>query len=565
MLHGLSDVSALLMNLPEDRLHYFMVRVHFHISLLLLLTSMAAGQSYPDSPVYRDYRPRQDRDNRSTAYRQQVDIFLLERDAADGDALAQHELGVRYLTGRGVIPDTVKSSVWLRRAAEQGYAPAAYNYALLLANGWGVEWDPFQAYALFLRAARQGMPEAQFVVGVFHTDDLVVKQNWKEAHRWMSLAAESGNEGAKRGAEEIERRGHVPAAAATAKQRESADHATDTTARALSPFESASHSPTDTAAVPHADSGTDPTDTYSAVDVVSEKHNDDEWAPLLLDFNADTSRLNLSTTNLLHEVVASLSLSTGDSLRITSLLNPSTPDSLAVSLLLRLVRACNPEALLLLGRLHEEGLHVRKSTALAAKYYVRASWHESPLALSALGRLLGTSRNADLLLQDAWAGDADAQFAAAAIRALEIDNRLTAQQARDMLQRAVQAGSSDAVVQLGLWYAGGRIVKQDLPRALEAWRNAADMRNEEARLRLAAAAIFGEQHTLSPSTALPILEASARDGSLLAATALARSYELGIGRSPNKGIAARMYRDAAIRGSRSAYAALRRMHDDIRP
>jgi TPR repeat protein len=293
--------------------------------------------------------------------------------------------------------------------------------------------------------------------------------------------------------------------------------------------------------------------------------NEDEWTPLLLDFDQDSTRTNLSTARLAHDIIEAMSFSSTDSLRMVSLANPGLLDTSTLAVLRRLVRACSPEALLLSGRMHEEGLHVPSSAAIAAKYYIRASWNESPLALPALGRLLGTARNANLLLQAAWAGDADAQFASAAIRALEIDNRLTPRQAHDMLRRAIQAGSSDALVQLGLWYAGGRIVERDMPKALEAWRMAASMGSEEGRLRLSAAAVFDEEGALPLTTALPVLEASSQDGSLLAAVALARSYELGVGRTANKGIAAHMYRDAAVRGSRSAYAALRRMYEEIRP
>ena len=39
--------------------------------------------------------------------------------ANNGDASAQHELGIRYLLGRGFGVDTVKSAYWIQKAADR--------------------------------------------------------------------------------------------------------------------------------------------------------------------------------------------------------------------------------------------------------------------------------------------------------------------------------------------------------------------------------------------------------------------------------------------------------------
>jgi uncharacterized protein len=540
-----------------------MPRCFSYILFIILLAAEATAQTYPDSPVFRDYRPKTGRQDRGTVYQQQLDLFLLEREAANGDALAQHELGVRYLTGRGVEADSVRSALWMRRSAEQHYIPAVYNYALHLVNGWGVDWNPFEAYDWFLRAAGKGMPEAQFVVGVFHTDNLVLPQNWTEAHRWMSLAANEGHEAARRGKEEIERRGHArPGTAAHSTGVPvaiSAIHAADSLG--VDTRDSAA----DTVPAPSSPSEAKRTDEATPVDDRSSYAGTETWTPIFLDFDRDSMHTDLGTARLVHDCILSLSLSGEDSLRFISLLDGGEGIVSAMELVQRASRASNPEAMLLLGRIHEEGRHVPRSLPLAAKCYLQASWYESPLALASLGRLLNTPRNRDILIKQAWEGDTDAQYAAAALRALEIDTRITPEQARDFLRRAIESASTDAMVQLGLWYASGRLVEQNREKALEAFQQAAAGRNEEARLRLAAAAVVSDGSPLPLAAALPILEARAKDGSLLALTALARSYEAGIGRSPDKGIAARMYRDAAVRGSHSAYAALRRMYDTLRP
>lgn len=546
-----------------------MRQVILHIFFLSLLTSAVAGQSYPDSPVFRDYRPKSERQDRGNSYRQQLDLFLLEREAAKGDALAQHELGVRYLTGRGVQADSARSALWFRRSAAQDYTPAMYNYALHLVNGWGVDWNPFEGYTWFLRAADRGMPEAQFVVGVFHTDNLVLRQNWTEAHRWMSLAAKEGHEAAQRGKEEIERRGHVRPDSPVRDSGATRGNGTGLTTSAADTSKSrgADH-PDGTPGAPASralQTGTQRSDADASVDAQNAQAASEAWAPLFLDFERDSMQTDLSTKRLVHDCMLSLSLDSEDSLRFVTLYDGGNNATVAMDRLQRAARACNPEAMLLLGRVYEEGRHVPASVPRAAKCYLQASWYESPLALASLGRLLNVPRNRDMLLQQAWDGDPDAQYALAALRALEIDNRITPDQAMDFLRRAIESSSSDALVQLGLWYASGRLVAQDREKALETFQRAAATQNEEARLRLAAAAVVSEGSPLPIATALPILQAYAEKGSLLALTALARSYEAGIGRSPNKGIAARMYRDAAVRGSHSAYAALRRMYDTLRP
>jgi len=104
--------------------------------LFILLTALSFGQTWPDSPVFRDYRPSSTGGaGKQNMFKEQVNLFLLERDANTGDPFAQHELGVRYLLGKGLPPDTTKSAKWLKRAADQQFTPAMYNFALLLANG----------------------------------------------------------------------------------------------------------------------------------------------------------------------------------------------------------------------------------------------------------------------------------------------------------------------------------------------------------------------------------------------------------------------------------------------
>ena len=164
-----------------------------------MLVSSVFAQDSTKSAAFKDNHPLRRSDlfyQPDLAYRiwQQ---FNLIREANSGDPLAQHELGIRYLTGEGVEADTVKAAKWIKSAADHGVTAAKYNYAILLMNGWGTEWNPFEAFKYFEQAANEGMPQAQYALGLLYTDNQVVKQNWGKAYTWISKAASAGNEDAK--------------------------------------------------------------------------------------------------------------------------------------------------------------------------------------------------------------------------------------------------------------------------------------------------------------------------------------------------------------------------------
>ncbi|MCB2203320.1 SEL1-like repeat protein [bacterium] len=480
-------------------------------------------RTYPQSPVFRNYNPRKEqRDDRGEGLRQQINIFLLERDAANGDPLAQQELGVRYLTGRGVDADTVKSGEWLRLAASQGLISSMYNYALLRNNGWGVEWNPFDAYRMFLAAAEAGMPEAQYVVGIFHTDDLVLKRDWERAYHWIVLAEEAGYEPAVRAKAEILRRGHIH----------------------LQP-----DSTVDLAA----------TEKQQQDDAPQE-----DWAPVLLDFSQERTASIIPTSQLLGEFLASIPMSAQDSVRFTALLNGDAAPS-TVAQLNRMARYGNPEAMVLLARLLTENRQLTGSTLQAAGMLVTALYLESGRAGAVLVDLLRTSTLQQQLPQLAYGDDPEAQYVWATLRALELDMRLAPSQALDMLRRAAASGHQKALVQLGLCYASGRWVDRDGRAAIRYYEEASALDDMGARVRLASAVILGKSEAMTLHEALDICDQAVRLGSIVAEVTLAASYERGIGRSANTGIAVHMYRDGAIRGSRTAFAALRRLHEERRP
>ncbi|MET3907822.1 hypothetical protein ABID59_002163 [Bradyrhizobium sp. S3.3.6] len=65
--------------------------------------------------------------------------------ANDGDAAAQFNLGLMYVTGQGVQQDNAAAALWFRKAAEKGLAPAQTNLAVLYRDGRGVAEDVTEA------------------------------------------------------------------------------------------------------------------------------------------------------------------------------------------------------------------------------------------------------------------------------------------------------------------------------------------------------------------------------------------------------------------------------------
>jgi TPR repeat protein len=78
--------------------------------------------------------------------------------AEQGNAFAQHNLGVAYHDGVGVPQDYALAVLWTRKAAQQGFSPAQYNLGVAYNNGEGVPQDEAEAY-FWLNLAATGEPD----------------------------------------------------------------------------------------------------------------------------------------------------------------------------------------------------------------------------------------------------------------------------------------------------------------------------------------------------------------------------------------------------------------------
>lgn len=85
-----------------------------------------------------------------------VDIATLTRQAQNGDAASQYELGAIYDYGYRVRRDVQKAVEWYAKAAHQGHAQAQHNLGVMYHKGTGVRQDYQKAVEWYTKAAHQG-------------------------------------------------------------------------------------------------------------------------------------------------------------------------------------------------------------------------------------------------------------------------------------------------------------------------------------------------------------------------------------------------------------------------
>ena len=297
--------------------------------------SQAEKNSNPNSPVFKNYRPPAVAPllEQSDATYQLWQGFRVQQKANAGDAVSQFELSVRYLTGRGFKADTIKAAYWTKKAAEQNHLLARYNLGIFQFNGWGTEWNPFDAYRNFRFAAERNMPDAQYILAQFLTENLVVPKDWSEAYRWVKLAADSGYAPAKESLKEFERRGY--------------------------------HSQSDT------------TQVASTGDAQAASHSGTLQLPFL-NFSPDTVK-QAPDSILVDDVLKAAALSGMQGIEdiagsITVRSGKLRIDSASTALIRQAAEGGSPEALTLLGRISEEA----RDIVQAATFYVRAIRLDSP-------------------------------------------------------------------------------------------------------------------------------------------------------------------------------------------
>ena len=116
--------------------------------------------------------------------------------AKEGSPLAQYNLGEMYNRGLGVPLDYAEGSVWLRRAADQGFAPAQTALGHMFQQGQGMSVNQAEAAEWYRKAADQGYAEAQHELGMQYAEGRGVLRDYVLAYMWLSLSGTAAEAGA---------------------------------------------------------------------------------------------------------------------------------------------------------------------------------------------------------------------------------------------------------------------------------------------------------------------------------------------------------------------------------
>lgn len=124
-------------------------------------------------------------------------LRLLEPLAKAGDATAQLRLALLHYHGHGVRESDATALQWFERAARQGLPEAQYHLGNMYAYGLAAlpaEADGARLAAQwYFEAARKGHADAQYSLGILFLTGSGVEQNSAEAMRWIEKAAAAGH------------------------------------------------------------------------------------------------------------------------------------------------------------------------------------------------------------------------------------------------------------------------------------------------------------------------------------------------------------------------------------
>jgi TPR repeat protein len=434
--------------------------------------------------------------------------------------------------GESVAADTAYAVYWIKKAADQNLTSAKYNYAILLINGLGVEWNPFAAFKYFKSAAEDGMVQAQYIVGVLYTDNLTVKRDWNQSYYWIKKSSEGEYEPAVELIAQLEPR--------------------------------ISHEIVDSLLNNELTSLPDKTEP------VSDPSNTNLTSSLglvFIDFDTISDTLISITDSML---IADLEVTGIDSLaEILEIDSATTLQSLAshknIAKLKTIAENGSPEAQSIIGRLYEKGIYFNQNYITAASYYFRALRNDSPKATHLLWKLTSRAEFQSLLQAEVKRNNIEAKYTWYALTSIGFDGRIAMNDALNLLEESATEDYLPALMELGLNYYSGRFINRNDTKGLELWKKAELLGSNEATVRISTSTLFDLFNPGENEKAFTKLLNAAGEGSLLAQVSLALCYEEGIGTVRSRADAIHYLRLSAQRGSQFAYTELQRLYDEIRP
>lgn len=111
--------------------------------------------------------------------------------ARAGDAVAQYNMYVALLDGRGIPPDFLRSTQWLIRAANAGNGPAASRLSFYYEIGIGTRENPDLALKYLNIAAESGDADAQYNLALKLIRGRGIEANPEKGMQWLEKATAS--------------------------------------------------------------------------------------------------------------------------------------------------------------------------------------------------------------------------------------------------------------------------------------------------------------------------------------------------------------------------------------
>jgi TPR repeat protein len=140
-----------------------MVQTLIKILFILIISSSVYGQK-SDKPT--------------------CELQQLAIDAALGDSVAQHDLGVEFYSGKNIPQDYNKAATMWRLSGNQGNAQALNNLGYLTYYGKGIKQDYAEGVRLWRLAAEKGFAESQAHIGCAYLKGNFLNQDFIEAYAW---------------------------------------------------------------------------------------------------------------------------------------------------------------------------------------------------------------------------------------------------------------------------------------------------------------------------------------------------------------------------------------------
>ena len=128
---------------------------------------------------------------------------IAEALAKQGNASAQHNLGVMYSRGDGVAQNISKAAKWHQLAAEQGVIESQVYLGIMYDEGTGVVQNYSKAEEWYSLASERGDPHAQSLLGWMYELGNGVEKNLTIAYVLYSLSASQGHEDARKNRDRV--------------------------------------------------------------------------------------------------------------------------------------------------------------------------------------------------------------------------------------------------------------------------------------------------------------------------------------------------------------------------